>query len=139
MSFDSQAVSTDSEASLHLAMDWWEKCEEGHTECRSDVEEWLPTRLIDVDNLRLCSTAQMSKDPAPRYIALSHRWGSTPGDVFRLVSSNESQLMEKLLMDDLSQVFCDAIHFTKRSGIGFLWVDSLCTYCLCAKYMRGKH
>jgi hypothetical protein len=120
---DESMVSTASEPCHILAMDWWKQYEESHEECKIEAEAWLPTRLIDVNKMKLVSSSELSTSPPPPYIALSHRWGVLSGEVFRLVSSNESELRDGLPFDKLSQVFRDAIQFTVRSGIAYLWID----------------
>jgi hypothetical protein len=120
---DESMVSTASEPCHILAMDWWKQCEESHEECKIEAEAWLPTRLIDVNKMKLVSSSELSISPPPPYIALSHRWGVLSGEVFRLVASNESELRDGLPFDKLSQVFRDAIQFTVRSGIAYLWID----------------
>ena len=108
-------------------MRWWKDCEENHTECQIQSDAWLPTRLLDLYGPpKLVATSDYSTTPAPPYVALSHRWGSEPEKIFKLESSNESELMNLVPLEKLSRVFLDAIKFTRRVGIRYLWIDSLC-------------
>lgn len=68
----------------------------------------------------------ITDSPSPRYIALSHRWGSAADNVFRLTGDNESELMDVIPLDSLSRVFREAIDFTRDIGFRYLWIDSLC-------------
>lgn len=90
----------------------------------------MPTRLIDVgtdgDDPRLCLTSEMA---STRYAALSHSWGSresrkTP--VPKTNSANIDSRMDGILWQDLTKTFQDAITITRRLGLGYIWIDSLC-------------
>lgn len=94
----------------------------------------LPTRLIDVggrsglQNPRLVLT----EDHAPlapsadawRYIALSYVWGSEPPTT----TTKESLSARTTEIDfaTLPQLFKDTILLSRRLGINYVWIDSLC-------------
>lgn len=94
--------------------------------------------MIDVGNrglpiLRLVETADRALDDK-RYIALSHRWGDTkeyPPFCTRVKDAtgrgHDLQSFKTALpQDNVPQTFKDAIDVTRRLGIRYLWIDSLC-------------
>ena len=57
-------------------------------------------------------------------MALSHRWGV--GRICRTLESVLDDYRNAIPMDEVSNVFRDAIEATRRLGIRYLWIDSLC-------------
>ena len=57
-------------------------------------------------------------------MALSHCWGS--GDVCRLLSSNIDAYSREIPFDNLSRLFQEAIKFTARAQVNYIWIDALC-------------
>ena len=124
--------STSSENTLRLASQWLYNCLHKH-ECgkyssSESVQNWYPSRLIDVgdsvhsDLLRLCESADIL--PGCLYISLSHCWGEL--ELFKLKIGNLESLKNRVPPEKLSQTFLDAIEVTRRLGIRYLWIDSLC-------------
>ncbi|OAL19364.1 hypothetical protein AYO22_09908 [Fonsecaea multimorphosa] len=58
------------------------------------------------------------------YAALSHRWGG--GQPIVLTKSTLEEKQERLVLDDSSKTFKEAVDVTRRLGIPYLWIDSLC-------------
>ncbi|KLU90181.1 hypothetical protein MAPG_09145 [Magnaporthiopsis poae ATCC 64411] len=57
-------------------------------------------------------------------MTLSHRWGGlTP---VRLLQENYSDFRKGIAFDELPKTFRDAVEVTRRLGVSFLWIDSLC-------------
>ncbi|KAK0616437.1 heterokaryon incompatibility protein-domain-containing protein [Immersiella caudata] len=108
-----------------IAEHWLRECEERHDDCsvipKAPV---LPTRVIDVgvgtDNLSL----HYPHGAAGRYVALSHCWGGriTP----TLSASTHDPFLRGIPYDQLPANFQDAVVITRRLGIRYLWIDSLC-------------
>lgn len=109
-----------------LAHDWLQTCLKTHYACKCDLQApaYYPKRLLDLTphKSRLILTA--SERPCSQYATLSHCWGPTP--FFCLSSSNEDDLRRRLPVRRLPRSFRDAILFTQRLGIRYLWIDSLC-------------
>ncbi|KAI8651876.1 HET domain-containing protein [Fusarium sp. Ph1] len=122
-----------SEENYSLLRSWLKECQEKHTHClgREYRPAELPTRVVDVgvapvgieshlDNVRiLCSKGRRAD-----YIALSHCWGGMIKTVLK-----ESLLVEfqkAILTSSLPRNFRDAIAITRKLGIRYLWIDSLC-------------
>jgi len=72
--------------------------------------------------VRLCDSSNIPAS-AP-YITLSHCWGSL--EIFKLVSSNLEALMQQIPLSKLTNNFRDVIDLTKRLGVEYVWIDSLC-------------
>jgi hypothetical protein len=91
--------------------------------------EYLPIRLLDVedssrDNIRLVSTDGRKISAPVNYFALSHCWGDAVNK--KLTKQNIGQMMNAIPIESLSQNFRDAIFITRKMGLKYLWIDSLC-------------
>jgi hypothetical protein len=123
--------STCSEGTLGLAKRWLENCMETHDECQAAFRDsqFVPTRLIEIkgsyDNE---PQIRLRKGKALRfgatYATLSHCWGSYMP--FKLTCANLKSCMTSMPIQDISQVFQDAIRLAFRWNIRFIWIDSLC-------------
>jgi hypothetical protein len=95
----------------------------------SEDEEFLPTRLIDVGSgdeasqPRLCVRNEVVDDK--RYLTLSHCWGIKPMPL-RTLKSTLDQYRTRLPMDLVPLTFSQAIDMTRKLGVRYLWIDSLC-------------
>ncbi|KAM0228896.1 hypothetical protein ACHAPO_010420 [Fusarium lateritium] len=127
-----------SEQHLHIIRKWLDDCDRNHGGCKFKGNFSLPTRLIDVGSrgspiLCLVETADRALEDT-RYIALSHRWGDTqkhPPFCTRFKDptgrGHDIQSFKKAVPQaDVPQTFKDAIDVTRRLGIRYLWIDSLC-------------
>ncbi|KAK4175462.1 putative heterokaryon incompatibility protein [Triangularia setosa] len=116
-----------------IANSWLRACRESHFDCNAYPEGVnedttnLPKRVLDVSppgehgELRLYETSKGAKG---RYIALSHRWGQTqPLTTTKKAIGNWRQTIP---WADVPQAFRDAITVTRKLGIRYLWIDSLC-------------
>ncbi|KAK3169624.1 hypothetical protein OEA41_009008 [Lepraria neglecta] len=125
---------TCSSSSLSMAKSWYNNCIKNHVSCqRIDPEEeareaWNPTRLLDVGEIGACDSVELvytdGLPAAVPYAALSHCWGNYQHP--RLVESNLESFREGIPTQDLSKTFRDAVEVTKRLGLRYLWIDSLC-------------
>jgi hypothetical protein len=57
-------------------------------------------------------------------MTLSHCWGTA--EVTKLLKSNLESMCQLVPLDSLPRTFQDAIAITKRFGVRYLWIDSLC-------------
>ncbi|KAF4982594.1 hypothetical protein FZEAL_1826 [Fusarium zealandicum] len=117
---------------------WLHDCDSKHTDCQFDGESTLPTRLVDLGSLehpilRLVETE--SRVPSDsKYVALSHRWGDMKNNrpfCTRLEDSSGKghdfeSFKQAIPYADVPQTFRDAIETTRRLGVRYLWIDSLC-------------
>ncbi|KAF6825007.1 hypothetical protein CPLU01_10544 [Colletotrichum plurivorum] len=59
-----------------------------------------------------------------RWMTLSHCWGTRQPCI--LLQSNMAQFMDEIPRSDLSRTFSDAFIITKKLGVRYLWIDSIC-------------
>ncbi|KAE9363415.1 HET-domain-containing protein [Stipitochalara longipes BDJ] len=94
-----------------------------------------PARLIDVesypchtpgnaDAVRLFEVPNATQ--SLKYMTLSHCWGKGLKNKHKTLSSNLSARATKILVRELPPTFRDAISITRRLGVRYLWIDSLC-------------
>ena len=87
----------------------------------------LPKRLVDVENpsnpsvVHLRETEKSEKD---RYICLSHCWSQSRP--LRTTMKTISKRMDAIEMRELSLTIQDAIILTRKLGIRYVWIDSMC-------------
>lgn len=98
-----------------------------HPACHKHVAGF-PSRLLDLRNVEdgrifLTDTASFP-NPPPEFFTLSHCWGKTQLITTTMETLSEHQKGIAIL--DLPRTFADAVKVTKRLGIQYLWIDSLC-------------
>jgi hypothetical protein len=101
-------------------------CLVNHPECHQDAALSLPRRVIDVslstsNFLQICET-----DEVGPYIALSHCWGSDIDLEARTLTSNIEARYVGFEMNLLPKTFRDAINLTRKLGIRYIWIDTIC-------------
>ncbi|KAI8724343.1 HET domain-containing protein [Fusarium sp. LHS14.1] len=101
-------------------------CDANHRECKSLLDTELPTRILDLGDtakplqLRLLEP----NGEKARYVCLSHCWGKT-----QQITTNRANLSSRkreILFTSLPKTFQDAVVFTRKLGLRYLWIDSLC-------------
>ncbi|KAH0551764.1 hypothetical protein GP486_007018 [Trichoglossum hirsutum] len=117
---------------------WLENCFEHHGQLCGEPSWWsglqAPSgphfRLIDVDSMRVVQmgTANPNQHDRPRYAALSYVWGAAGNQCLNLRVRNLDDLSSQLEGQTLpiAKTIRDAIEVTRRMGLQYLWVDSLC-------------
>lgn len=118
---------TDSDSAWSLIANWLGQCSSTHERCVAACKDSkpLPFHVIDVtpgQPPRLIIVGESTR--LDRYATLSHCWGSHMP--LRLLSSTTATLQTEIPFSDLSRTFQDAIITTRRLGIHYLWIDSLC-------------
>ncbi|KAK4235827.1 heterokaryon incompatibility protein-domain-containing protein [Achaetomium macrosporum] len=119
-----------------LASEWLRQCDERHA-CARKSSDLLPTRVLDVGDpsndvsgaAPLIRLYQPSRGERGRYITVSHCWGKVePAEKARYCTyaCNIRDRMRGISWDDLPQSFRDAVTVTRRLGIRYLWIDSIC-------------
>ncbi|KAI1482125.1 HET-domain-containing protein [Daldinia eschscholtzii] len=118
---------TASEAAYEWAQQQLSVCTQRHQHCRTGSHSFLPTRLISVagtnDEVRLIDSSEISQHS--RYVALSHCWGTRLPECLT-TKENVLDQMENVAWTTLPKSFQEAILFTRKLGIDYLWIDSLC-------------
>jgi hypothetical protein len=61
-----------------------------------------------------------------KYTTLSHSWGHAR--ILTLTHETASQLYDGIDENLLALSFRDAINITRKLGIRYIWIDSLCIY-----------
>lgn len=127
-----------SEESLEFVRHQLSRCLDRHAACTSLVggASYMPTRILDLgdrDNgalnqtsrrsIMLINSAKVTGDRS--YACLSHRWNSNGHTI---ITTRETYAKHKdcISFTDLSPVYQDAVHISRRLGIRYLWIDSLC-------------
>ena len=120
-----------SEEAYIRASDWISYCLENHEDCQVR-EAPLPTRVLDLDAglpdhaIRLLETDQRNA----HYVCLSHCWGKNQACAQpsrrRTTKANLERNKESIPLAYLPKTFRQAIQFTRKLGIQYLWIDSLC-------------
>ncbi|KAI9693588.1 MAG: hypothetical protein M1820_009154 [Bogoriella megaspora] len=87
-------------------------CFDQQREALDIAKDWLQTCLRDHT---LCNKSSAT---------LSHCWGS--GKTFRLTPDNYDSCLSTIQFEELPKTFKDAIETTRRIGLQYLWIDSLC-------------
>jgi hypothetical protein len=111
-------------------MHWLDQCDRTHSKChRTAQRSWRPTRLIDVGTPdRPCLHLAVTDNNFPvlpcTYTTLSHCWGEIM--IKRLTKDELASMIKGFHGADLPKTFQDAIAITRRLGVRFLWIDSLC-------------
>ncbi|KAK5657873.1 hypothetical protein OQA88_2421 [Cercophora sp. LCS_1] len=130
----------DSDASLEQVSGWLKECLAKHSRCQMGISgrmfgddptiQLLPNRVVHVGGGGLADQPRLllTKGMRSRYVALSYCWehqesGHYP---FRLERGNLAALQEQVPLAELPASIRDAIDFTQRLGIPYLWVDRLC-------------
>ena len=127
---DSATVSTASDSSFSLASGWLRDCLADHRLCNQNADANVPppTRVIDIDLQdepllpRLYLTS--AQDLNMKYVALSHCWGHSK--ILILEKHMLETMTHGIDWSRLPRTFQDAMIVTRRLGLRYLWIDSLC-------------
>ncbi|KAL6710926.1 hypothetical protein ACN47E_006801 [Coniothyrium glycines] len=112
---------TSSLQTLDTVRQWLANCKTNHQRCHYAGEQALPTRVVDVGYpVRL----HEGKGARGKYACLSHCWGKL--QIIRTLKENHSDMKAAIPWESLPQTFKDAIDFTRRLGLRYIWIDSLC-------------
>ncbi|CZR66357.1 uncharacterized protein PAC_16258 [Phialocephala subalpina] len=113
-----------SDKSFAFVEDLLNNCNENHVLCKR-ASPFLPKRVLDVDHspsvIKLVETKPNSTDP---YVALSYCWGPNPN--FTTTLSSLDERMSGIELSSLPKALRDAVTWTRRLGIRYIWIDALC-------------
>ncbi|KAH7137472.1 HET-domain-containing protein [Dactylonectria estremocensis] len=110
---------------LELLRDCYDYCNTHHVDCRRSRSSEMPSRLVDMLEMRVKDISQGSSFD---YVALSYVWGTAP---FITLTSTTSELLRRPnslqhYSVSLPKAIRDAIHIGKFLGHRYIWIDSLC-------------
>lgn len=124
------AHSLSNHLSSEESMEFVKKCIEhcikstAHGRCIQPASHKPPNRLLNIgeseSKIKLCST----KSKALRYAALSHCWGDGP--LLTTTLQTLEDRMKGIEIDDLPELFQDAVKIARNLSIQHLWIDALC-------------
>ena len=118
---------TSSPESLNHLSEWLSECSTNHACKPSQVTSKLPSRVLYVGWSDLAPSFIRLYDSGgehAHYACLSHCWGTA--NVIATTNANLSVHKRGIQVSSLSQTFRDTIEVTRRLGIDYLWIDSLC-------------
>ncbi|KAF1993423.1 HET-domain-containing protein [Amniculicola lignicola CBS 123094] len=104
-----------------------EACLSDHKECPKPKPDQFPTRVLrfDEDGSNRVFVHESEPDEQGEYIALSYCWGTTPQT--KLLKTNLGEFStEGIKVNTLPKTLEDSIIATRKLGINYLWIDSLC-------------
>ncbi|KAI9148002.1 hypothetical protein HJFPF1_11823 [Paramyrothecium foliicola] len=118
---------TGSEAAFRIAQEWLTQClGSSHRSCNSPESPRLPTRVVSVggtDSDKVYLVEPVGE--ADKYVCLSHCWGHKQ-IITTTKSSIKKHVRDGIMLKELSNTFQQAVLFTRRLGIRYIWIDSLC-------------
>ncbi|KAL9610423.1 MAG: hypothetical protein Q9167_004878 [Letrouitia subvulpina] len=97
----------------------------------SNEHLFIPSRLIDVGPSdgaqcpKLCESRDIARSSA-RYITLSHCWDSQTEAILKTTTATLQERFEGIEMSQLPSNFKDPVVLTKKPGVHYLWIGSLC-------------
>ena len=116
--------------SLAVAKTWLKDCLEHHagvcTWLPSIYLKWVPTRLIEIGDRKLCLRKFDHQRAEISYFILSYCRSTERKDEIKLTREKETQFLRSIEFNDLSRTVADAIVVTRKQGYHYLWVDRLC-------------
>ena len=115
-----------SESCMNFVKQCISQCCIEHESCHVQMSGSVPTRLIYLgeSNQDLCIHDSISTTAGIKWAALSHRWGES--NPCKLLRANLVNLKRNINPGDLPATFRDAIEVTRKLGLLYLWIDSLC-------------
>lgn len=119
-----RATSSSSSIAFKKVQQWLKECDEHHL-C-APYEAALPTRVLDLGESTHSQliTLVETKGQIQKYVALSHCWGLS----HRIKTMKDTIEAHKkgILFSVLPKTFRDAIVASRKLGIRYLWIDTLC-------------
>jgi Heterokaryon incompatibility protein (HET) len=109
-----------------MIREWLGECDSTHINCRRDTlfPNILPARLIAIGSTSEAKVKIVQTPHRPQYVALSYCWGADQPN--SLIGDNLKQYEESIDITSLPKTVQDAIAVTRRLGVEFLWIDSMC-------------
>ncbi|KAK0630447.1 hypothetical protein B0T17DRAFT_528450 [Bombardia bombarda] len=118
LSYDAKSGS-----SLAQAKAWLSACQEFH-QCLPNVPPKLPSRVIDVRTSPVKLHVSRPEETG-RYACLSHCWGDVRPPC-RTTTETLERNLNAIPWEILPATFSDAIDYTRRLGLDYIWIDSIC-------------
>lgn len=116
-----------SEWLVSVGQQWILDCKKNHGKlCSGGCDTRLPTRVLDVGPPSVSEDVRLaiSNGLKGRYATLSHRWGNSRP--VTLTKEKYQEFLRNIPFISLPRTFQDAVTVTRKLGIRYLWIDSLC-------------
>lgn len=94
-----------------------------------NASSYLPTRLIDIGSHAQDPRLTLTHDVEvtdPRYLALSHCWGTTMPQSATTTLATMAERLERIPLDSLPRTFVDFTRIARNLGVQYVWIDSMC-------------
>ncbi|ORY03049.1 heterokaryon incompatibility protein-domain-containing protein [Clohesyomyces aquaticus] len=121
---------TASSTSINRASMWLKNCVDTHLICRPNITSELPSRIIDVTEIKKgdekgVRLVKTSFGEAGKYACLSHCWGKA---LIQCCTTRATlhQATEFIGFNSMPQNFRDAVEITRKLQLQYLWIDSIC-------------
>jgi hypothetical protein len=114
---------TGSKQAIQAARSWLYTCITKHV-CYKTSNSTLPRRVLCIDGPSQVRLHISQGEMAP-YACLSHCWGKSPS-LLKTTTATLEEFQTRILWDKLPATFQDAIYFTHKLGVKYIWIDSLC-------------
>lgn len=110
---------------------WLHHCVNCHRACPSNTRVRLPTRLVEVvynhGTQRYKVKLVETRSAFGKYACLSHCWGPQGSSaLLRTTAANYASHVKQIPVESLPRTFQNALVVTRRLGLTYLWIDSLC-------------
>ncbi|KAF2787240.1 HET-domain-containing protein [Melanomma pulvis-pyrius CBS 109.77] len=122
------SISTESEAAFEQVATWFLSCLNTHRGFCSTMytNRLLPYRILDLGSGGLTGKIMLRETQSQigKYACLSHCWGGH--QPLQTTIETLEQHKEEIGWDALPKTFQDAVTYTRRLTLQYLWIDSLC-------------
>lgn len=109
---------------------WLKQCLQEHESCRTNPISVLPSRILDLRSNEPDVVLCEPKHKKAGYVCLSHCWGDVRD--LTTTTANLEALKRGITFQGLPRTFQEAIIFTRKVGIQYLWIDSLYVLLICS-------
>ena len=113
----------DSDADFAFIQQNLQECLKAHPYCEENSTTYLPTRVLNIGSSGEPCLLE-TEGIRGRYITLSHCWGGKVS--LTTTTDNLSAHKKAIPLASMPPTFRQAVHISKRLGIQYLWIDSLC-------------
>ena len=108
---------------------WVKDCMANHEKCEKNGRPYCPTRVLDLVTYQSSGDILLAEPVGAdqiSYTALSHCWGPPSCGPMTTTTATLPNRRDSIAFDDLPLTFKDAVTTTRKLGIPYLWIDSLC-------------
>ncbi|KAL6704544.1 hypothetical protein ACN47E_008173 [Coniothyrium glycines] len=103
---------------------WIDDCAQTHDQCKDPDRTFAPTRLIKISGDNGQDVHLVSSTGPVKYAVLTYCWG--PYSQSMTLKANITERHKRLDISLLPQTLQDAIFTTRKLGLEYIWIDSIC-------------